>query len=54
MSRVPGALGLPMALKASPPWLTIQATLDRVSTLLMTVGRWYRPLTVRRGGRLRG
>ena len=54
ISRVPGALGVPMALNAAEPWLTIQAMLDSVSTLLITVGRWYSPLTVSLGGRLRG
>ena len=53
-SCVPGHFGRPTFLNASAPCMTMPATLDSVSTLLTTVGRWKRPLTVSRGGRLRG
>ena len=50
--RVPGVFSVPTLLNAAPPLLMIHAMFDRVSTLLMTVGRWYKPRTVSRGGRL--
>ena len=41
---VPGLVGVPAALKASTPWVRIQGTVARVSTLLTRVGCPHRPL----------
>ena len=54
MRRVPGFLAVPTFLNASAPRAMMPTMFASVSTLLMTVGFWYRPRTVRRGGRLRG
>ena len=54
MSRVPGLFFVPILRNASAPWAMMPAMLASVSTLFTTVGRWYRPWTVSRGGRLRG
>jgi hypothetical protein len=38
--RVPGLFFVPVALKASAPWLMMPAMLESVSTLFTTVGFW--------------
>ena len=54
MSCVPGLLGVPTFLNSSAPMRMIPVMLASDSTLLMTVGFWKRPRTVRRGGRFLG
>ena len=51
---VPGLLGVPVFLNSAAPRRRITGTLASVSTLFTTVGFWYSPFTVSRGGRLRG
>ena len=46
--------GVPRATYSVPPSRMIPGTLIRVSTLLITVGRPYRPASTGNGGFLRG
>src|ERR1700730_1411824 len=52
--RVPFELPRPNLAYSAPPWFTIQGTVERVSTLLISVGLPHAPLTAGNGGRDRG
>ena len=50
ISLVPGNFSAPMEPNQSAPLLTISGMTAKVSTLLTTVGFWYRPFTAMEGG----